>query len=80
MHAFKVSSDMLDVPAFDWPIAPFPQARYPPESYQVWNDSEERRCIEEFRQVSRQRSEPRNLTMPVVLPTSLSRASRIAEE
>jgi len=47
----------LDVPAFDWPIAPFPQTRYPVESHQEWNDSEERRCIEEVRQIFRQRSE-----------------------
>ena len=31
----------LDVPAFDWPIAPFPQLKYPLEEYKRENELEE---------------------------------------
>lgn len=39
----------LDIPAFDWPIAPFPQLRYPLEENVRENQEEERRCLEEVR-------------------------------
>ena len=35
----------MDVPAFDWPIAPFPRLRYPLESNTESNAAEERRCL-----------------------------------
>ncbi|XP_030637374.1 4-aminobutyrate aminotransferase, mitochondrial-like [Chanos chanos] len=37
----------LDVPSFDWPIAPFPRLRYPLEQYERENAQEESRCLEE---------------------------------
>ena len=41
----------LDIPAFDWPIAPFPQLRYPLEENVRENQEEERRCLEEVRRM-----------------------------
>lgn len=40
----------LDVPAFDWPVAPFPVLRYPLEDNVEANRAEEARCIEGVRQ------------------------------
>nr|XP_006637224.1 PREDICTED: 4-aminobutyrate aminotransferase, mitochondrial isoform X1 [Lepisosteus oculatus]XP_015216029.1 PREDICTED: 4-aminobutyrate aminotransferase, mitochondrial isoform X2 [Lepisosteus oculatus] len=37
----------LDVPSFDWPIAPFPRLRYPLEEFVRENAQEEARCLEE---------------------------------
>uniref|UniRef100_A0A674C329 4-aminobutyrate--2-oxoglutarate transaminase n=1 Tax=Salmo trutta TaxID=8032 RepID=A0A674C329_SALTR len=37
----------LDVPSFDWPIAPFPQLRYPLDQFERENAQEEARCQEE---------------------------------
>lgn len=35
----------LDVPAFDWPIAPFPQLKYPLSEHTADNAAEEARCL-----------------------------------
>ncbi len=35
----------LDIPAMDWPIAPFPQLRYPLDKYSQENKEEEQRCL-----------------------------------
>ena len=37
----------LDIPAFDWPQAPFPHLKYPLEQYQKENAEEESRCLAE---------------------------------
>ncbi|KAM6957395.1 4-aminobutyrate aminotransferase, mitochondrial [Aplochiton taeniatus] len=37
----------LDVPSFDWPIAPFPKLKYPLEEFVRENAQEESRCLEE---------------------------------
>lgn len=37
----------LDIPAFDWPAAPFPQLRYPLEEFTTENSQEEARCLAE---------------------------------
>ncbi|OCT64017.1 hypothetical protein XELAEV_18045117mg, partial [Xenopus laevis] len=37
----------LDVPSFDWPIAPFPRLKYPLEQFVKENQDEEARCLEE---------------------------------
>ena len=36
----------LDIPAFDWPIAPFPQLKYPLEDHVIENNAEEERCLQ----------------------------------
>lgn len=42
----------LDIPSFDWPIAPFPKLQYPLEEFVRENAQEEARCLEEVRDVS----------------------------
>uniref|UniRef100_A0A670YGC3 4-aminobutyrate aminotransferase, mitochondrial n=1 Tax=Pseudonaja textilis TaxID=8673 RepID=A0A670YGC3_PSETE len=37
----------LDIPSFDWPIAPFPRLQYPLEDFVRENEQEEARCLEE---------------------------------
>uniref|UniRef100_A0A8C4ZYA4 4-aminobutyrate aminotransferase n=1 Tax=Gadus morhua TaxID=8049 RepID=A0A8C4ZYA4_GADMO len=37
----------LDVPSFDWPIAPFPRLQYPLDEHVRENAQEEARCLEE---------------------------------
>ncbi|TTY71120.1 4-aminobutyrate aminotransferase, mitochondrial [Bagarius yarrelli] len=37
----------LDIPSFDWPIAPFPRLKYPLEEFVQENLQEEARCLEE---------------------------------
>lgn len=39
----------VDVPAFDWPIAAYPQYKYPLNEHMVENDAEDRRCLNEVR-------------------------------
>ncbi|GAB6032634.1 hypothetical protein CHUAL_011513 [Chamberlinius hualienensis] len=39
----------VDTPAFDWPIAPFPQYKYPLNDHMVENDAEDRRCLSAVR-------------------------------
>lgn len=37
----------LDIPAFDWPAAPFPNLKYPLEEHAKENAEEEQRCLQE---------------------------------
>ncbi|KAF2640744.1 4-aminobutyrate aminotransferase [Massarina eburnea CBS 473.64] len=37
----------LDIPAFDWPQAPFPSLKYPLDQFAAENAAEEQRCLEE---------------------------------
>ncbi|KAJ4318585.1 4-aminobutyrate transaminase [Neodidymelliopsis sp. IMI 364377] len=37
----------LDIPAFDWPQAPFPALKYPLSEFASENAAEEKRCLEE---------------------------------
>lgn len=37
----------LDIPAFHWPKAPFPQLKYPLDQNVEYNTAEEKRCLEE---------------------------------
>lgn len=37
----------LDIPAFDWPVAPFPDVKYPLDQYAAENQAEEQRCLAE---------------------------------
>ncbi|MEQ2246427.1 hypothetical protein ILYODFUR_038352 [Ilyodon furcidens] len=37
----------LDIPSFDWPVAPFPRLKYPLEEFTRENAQEEARCLEE---------------------------------
>ncbi|KAF2742955.1 4-aminobutyrate aminotransferas-like protein [Sporormia fimetaria CBS 119925] len=37
----------LDIPAFDWPRAPFPRCKYPLDEHAAENAAEEQRCLDE---------------------------------
>jgi len=37
----------LDIPAFDWPQAPFPACKYPLDQHAAENEAEEQRCLAE---------------------------------
>lgn len=37
----------VDIPAFDWPVAPFPKLCYPLEDHKAENEAEEARCLAE---------------------------------
>ena len=45
----------VDIPAFDWPVAPFPELKYPLEEHVKENVAEEKRCLEEYEQILVQR-------------------------
>jgi 4-aminobutyrate aminotransferase/(S)-3-amino-2-methylpropionate transaminase len=41
----------LDVPHFDWPMAPFPELFFPLDKFEEQNAAEEDRCLEEVRKL-----------------------------
>jgi 4-aminobutyrate aminotransferase/(S)-3-amino-2-methylpropionate transaminase len=41
----------VDIPAFDWPVAPFPELKYPLEEHVKENEEEEKKCIEAYEQI-----------------------------
>lgn len=41
----------INIPAFKWPVAPFPQLRYPLQENDFLNVLEEERCLEETRNI-----------------------------
>lgn len=41
----------LDIPAFDWPTAPFPNIRYPLSEFEAENRAEEERCLREIERI-----------------------------
>eukprot|EP01129_Flabellula_baltica_P008139 TRINITY_DN3203_c0_g1_i1.p1 TRINITY_DN3203_c0_g1~~TRINITY_DN3203_c0_g1_i1.p1 ORF type:complete len:501 (-),score=121.85 TRINITY_DN3203_c0_g1_i1:33-1535(-) len=43
----------IDIPAFNWPSAPFPKLKYPLEKYKEENRLEEERCLEALDQTLR---------------------------
>ncbi|KAJ2716955.1 4-aminobutyrate transaminase [Coemansia spiralis] len=43
----------LDIPAFKWPKAPFPQLQYPLDKYEAENAAEEKQCLEALDEILR---------------------------
>lgn len=41
----------VDIPAFDWPQAPFPSLKYPLEEFAADNAKEEQRCLQEVERI-----------------------------
>ena len=41
----------IDVPAFEWPIASFPDYKYPLEDHVQENKKEDERCLAEVREI-----------------------------
>ena len=48
----------LDIPAFDWPQAPFPALKYPLEEHEQENAEEEKRCLEQAERVLKEFHNP----------------------
>ncbi|OJD14244.1 4-aminobutyrate aminotransferase [Emergomyces pasteurianus Ep9510] len=48
----------LDIPAFDWPQAPFPQLKYPLEEFAAENAQEEKRCLAEVERIIKEFHNP----------------------
>jgi 4-aminobutyrate aminotransferase/(S)-3-amino-2-methylpropionate transaminase len=48
----------LDIPAFDWPQATFPQLKYPLEEHVQENAAEEKRCLEEVERLIKEFHNP----------------------
>lgn len=46
-----LTTSQVDIPAFDWPCAPFPELKYPLEEHVAENEAEEKRCLEEFERI-----------------------------
>src|SRR5207248_10166091 len=44
----------MDIPAFNWPQAPFPALKYPLEQHAEENAKEEQRCLEETERLIRE--------------------------
>jgi len=59
----------LDVPAFDWPTAPFPRLRYPLDENVDYNKAEEQKCLNEVRNIFQTRKdEGRHVCGAIVEP------------
>ncbi|KAF2471337.1 4-aminobutyrate aminotransferase [Lindgomyces ingoldianus] len=48
----------LDIPAFDWPQAPFPSCKYPLDQYAAENAAEEQRCLDEVERLIKEFHNP----------------------
>ncbi|KAG5292932.1 4-aminobutyrate aminotransferase [Histoplasma ohiense] len=48
----------LDIPAFDWPQAPFPVLKYPLEEFAAENAQEEKRCLAEVERIIKEFHNP----------------------
>ena len=48
----------LDIPAFDWPQAPFPALKYPLEDHVQENAEEEKRCLEQAERIIKEFHNP----------------------
>jgi len=48
----------VDVPQFDWPMAPFPRLKYPLKKFEKENKAEEERCIKELERIVKSYHKP----------------------
>ncbi|KAK9456367.1 4-aminobutyrate aminotransferase [Dipodascopsis uninucleata] len=44
----------LDIPAFKWPVAPFPQLKYPIDQFESENRAEEEKCLQATEKIIRE--------------------------
>lgn len=59
----------IDVPAFDWPTAPFPRLKYPLAENVEYNKAEEKKCLDEVRRIFQTRKdEGRPVAAAIVEP------------
>jgi len=62
----------IDVPAFDWPTAPFPQLKYPLHEHQEANAVEEKSCIDSVRRILVKRNEEGRPVAGIIVEPILS--------
>jgi len=62
----------IDVPAFDWPTAPFPKLRYPLEDHAAANAAEEQRCLTEVRNIFQARRDDGRPVVGLIVEPVLS--------
>lgn len=58
----------IDIPAFDWPVAPFPQLKYPLEQNAAENEAEEARCLAEYEEILEQSKTTRPVAAVIIEP------------
>lgn len=58
----------LDIPAFNWPLAPFPHLKYPLEEFRQENAAEEKRCLDAFEEIITQQYPPHTIAAIIVEP------------
>jgi 4-aminobutyrate aminotransferase/(S)-3-amino-2-methylpropionate transaminase len=59
----------LDIPAFDWPVAPFPRLQYPLAENVAANEKEDLRCLAEVDAImTRQKNQGRDVAAVVMEP------------
>jgi 4-aminobutyrate aminotransferase/(S)-3-amino-2-methylpropionate transaminase len=58
----------LDVPAFDWPVAPFPRLRYPLAEHAAANAAEEARCLDAVAEVFAADAAAKHVAAAIVEP------------
>ncbi|XP_047215450.1 4-aminobutyrate aminotransferase, mitochondrial-like isoform X2 [Girardinichthys multiradiatus] len=57
----------LDIPSFDWPVAPFPRLKYPLEEFTRENAQEEARCLEEVEDLIVKWRQKRKLVAGIII-------------
>ncbi|KAL1413286.1 4-aminobutyrate transaminase [Vanrija albida] len=58
----------IDVPAFDWPVAPFPETQYPLAENEAANKAEEARCLAEYEEILVQHKKTRPVAAVIIEP------------
>ncbi|WWC73536.1 4-aminobutyrate aminotransferase [Kwoniella pini CBS 10737] len=58
----------VDIPAFDWPAAPFPELKYPLSEHAKENDAEEKRCLEEYEKILTESKTTRPVAAVIIEP------------
>ncbi|OCF61921.1 4-aminobutyrate aminotransferase [Kwoniella mangroviensis CBS 10435] len=58
----------VDIPAFDWPAAPFPELKYPLSEHVKENEAEEKRCLEEYEKILIESKSTRPVAAVIIEP------------
>lgn len=58
----------VDIPAFDWPVAPFPELKYPLDEFEAENQEEEARCLAETEQIVKKNTESGKIAGMIIEP------------
>lgn len=58
----------IDIPAFDWPVAPYPTLQYPLNEHVKENEAEEARCLQEYEQILIENKKTRPVAAVIIEP------------